>query len=81
MFYFRNSDIWAKIKIQLDTAALKKACNYCVYQERTHDEVRKKLREWKVFRDEAEEIIAWLIVENFINEERFAKAFAGGKCR
>ena len=34
-----------------------------------------------MFSDEAEEIIAWLILENFINEERFAKIFAGGKFR
>ncbi|WP_255068716.1 regulatory protein RecX [Lacihabitans sp. LS3-19] len=65
----------------MDTAILKKAANYCVYQERTQDEVRKRLREWKVYGDEAEEIIAWLIVENYLNEERFAKAFAGGKFR
>ena len=65
----------------MDTAILKKAANFCVYQERTQDEVRKRLRDWKVFGEEAEEIIAWLITENYINEERFAKAFAGGKFR
>ena len=65
----------------MDTAILKKAANYCVYQERTQDEVRKRLRDWKVYGDEAEEIIAWLITENYLNEERFAKAFAGGKFR
>ena len=65
----------------MDTAILKKAANFCVYQERTQDEVRKRLRDWKVFGDDAEEIIAWLITETYINEERFAKAFAGGKFR
>ena len=65
----------------MDKTILKKACSYCVYQERTHAEVRKRLSEWKVFGDEAEEIISWLIIENFLNEERFAKAFAGGKFR
>jgi regulatory protein len=65
----------------LDTPILKKAANYCVYQERTHQEVRKKLSEWKVFGDETEEIISWLITENYLNEERYAKAFAGGKFR
>jgi regulatory protein len=65
----------------LDKVILKKICSFCAYQERTQDEARKKLSEWKVFSDEAEEIIAWLIVENFINEERFAKIFAGGKFR
>jgi regulatory protein len=65
----------------LDTAILKKAANYCVYQERTQAEVRKRLQEWKIWGDEAEEIIAYLITENYLNEERFAKAFAGGKFR
>jgi regulatory protein len=65
----------------LDKATLKKAANYCVYQERTQDEVRKRLRDWRVYGDDAEEIIAWLITENYLNEERFAKAFAGGKFR
>jgi regulatory protein len=65
----------------MDSSILKKAANFCVYQERTQDEVRKKLKEWKIYDDEAEEMIAWLIVENYINEERFAKAFAGGKFR
>ena len=65
----------------MDTSILKKAANYCVYQERTQDEVRKRLREWKIWGDDAEEIIAYLITENYLNEERFAKAFAGGKFR
>ncbi|HLO45430.1 MAG TPA: regulatory protein RecX [Leadbetterella sp.] len=65
----------------MDTAILKKAANYCVYQERTQVEVRKRLQEWKIWGDEAEEIIAYLITENYLNEERFAKAFAGGKFR
>lgn len=65
----------------MDKVILKKICSFCAYQERTQDEARKKLSEWKVFSEEAEEIIAWLILENFINEERFAKIFAGGKFR
>ena len=31
--------------------------------------------------DRAEEIIAWLISENYINESRYARQFAGGKFR
>jgi len=60
---------------------LKKACSYCIYQERTQGEVREKLKSWGVSRDASEEIIAWLITENFINESRFARQFAGGKFR
>lgn len=58
-----------------------KACSFCAYQERTQREVRDRLYELGVDKDEAEEIIVKLITENFLNEERFAKAFAGGKFR
>ncbi len=65
----------------MDKQILLKACNFCAYQERTQDEVRQKLKDWKVFDHEAEDIIAELITENFINEERFAKIYAGSKFR
>jgi regulatory protein len=54
---------------------------YCAYQERSHDEVREKLFAFGLRSDTAEEIISRLIVDGFVNEERFAKAFAGGKFR
>jgi len=63
------------------TDHLKKACSYCIYQERTQAEVREKLKSWGISREESEEIIAWLITENFINESRYARQFAGGKFR
>lgn len=60
---------------------LKKAAYFCVYQERTQREVRERLAEWEIIGDDAEEIIAYLISENYVNEERFAKIFAGSKFR
>lgn len=60
---------------------LKKACSFCIYQERTQEEVRQKLHSFGASDNETEEIISWLITENFINEERYAKQFAGGKFR
>jgi regulatory protein len=60
---------------------LQKAAGFCAYQERTHAEVRERLREWCIYSDEAEEMIVWLIENNYLNEERFAKAYAGGKFR
>ncbi|WP_293310110.1 regulatory protein RecX [Pedobacter sp. UBA5917] len=59
--------------------ALAKAENFCVYQERSQKEVRYKLVEWGMRGDELEEIITELIVNNFLNEERFAKSYASGK--
>ncbi|MFI5221776.1 MAG: regulatory protein RecX [Bacteroidia bacterium] len=61
--------------------ALLKAANYCAYQERCHEEVREKLGEWGIYGNDREEIILQLIQQNYLNEERFAKAFAGGKFR
>lgn len=65
----------------MDKQVLLKACSFCAYQERTQAEVREKLNGWKVYGDEAEEIIVELIQENFLNEERFAKVYAGSKFR
>jgi regulatory protein len=63
------------------TEAKEKIQRYCAYQERSHQEVRNKLYTYGLWRDEVEEIITHLITSNFLNEERYAKAFAGGKFR
>ena len=55
--------------------------HYCAYQERCQQEVRNKLYELGGYPNDIEQIIAELIEKNFLNEERFAKAFAGGKFR
>ena len=61
--------------------ALQKLKQYCAYQERSHSEVKEKLYALGVWKSEHDEIIATLIEENYLNEERFAIAFAGGKFR
>lgn len=55
--------------------------NWCAYQERSQQEVRNKLYEFGLHESEVEQIITELIGTNFLNEERFAIAFAGGKFR
>ncbi|HEY5463421.1 MAG TPA: regulatory protein RecX [Hanamia sp.] len=54
---------------------------YCAYQERCHAEVRDKLFSFGLTKPEVEEIISELITENYLNEERFAIHYAGGKFR
>lgn len=54
---------------------------YCAYQERCHQEVTKKLLDMRMIPAAVDEILAHLIQHNFLNEERFAKAFARGKFR
>eukprot|EP01137_Pigoraptor_chileana_P009488 Opistho-2@57847 len=65
----------------MNREVLVKAANFCAYQERTQQEVRKRLAELEVEGDEAEEMIVWLIENNYLNEERFARIFAGSKFR
>jgi Uncharacterized protein conserved in bacteria len=61
--------------------ALQKLKHYCAYQERCHSEVKEKLYSLGVWKKEHDAIIAQLIEENYLNEERFAIAYAGGKFR
>ncbi len=58
--------------------AMLKAQGTCAYQERCQQEMRDKLYDWGLHSIEVENIIAQLISDNFLNEERFAIAFAGG---
>jgi regulatory protein len=55
--------------------------NYCVYRERCHKEVEQKLNELRMIPEAKEKIILHLIEHDFLNEERYAKAFARGKFR
>jgi regulatory protein len=77
--------IWATFNMErkkksLDApTALLKMQHYCAYQERSHSEVRSKLIELGIYGEILEDIVASLISDNFLNEERFAKSFAHGK--
>ena len=55
--------------------------NYCAYQERCHKEVTKKLREMGMIPEAIDQIIHHLLQHNYLNETRFAQAFARGKFR
>lgn len=61
--------------------AKQKIERYCAYQERSHQEVRNKLYDYGLYRNDVDEILSTLITDGFLNEERFAKAFTGGKFR
>ncbi|MES1220861.1 MAG: regulatory protein RecX [Bacteroidota bacterium] len=59
--------------------ALQKAKHYCDYQHRCHSEVKDKLYSLGVWKNDVEEIIAQLIEEKYLDEERFAVHFARGR--
>ena len=61
--------------------ALSKLQNYCSYQERCHQEVRRKLVSMRMIPEAIDQIIVALLDHNFLNEERFAKAYVRGKFR
>ena len=61
--------------------ALKKIKHYCSYQERSHREVMDKLYTFGLYKSEVNEILSNVIENNYLNEERFAIQFAGGKFR
>lgn len=60
-------------------AGYAKAEHYCAYQERAQQEVRDKLYEWGLKTTDVENIILRLIENNYVNEARFANAYAQGK--
>ena len=56
-----------------------KLANFCVYQDRCHWDVEKKMREYDLIPEAKDEIFIYLIQNNFLNEERFVKSFVRGR--
>lgn len=54
---------------------------WCAYQERCQFEVDQKLIGWKFNDEQRSQLIADLISNRFLDEERFACAFVSGKFR
>lgn len=66
---FTPAQAWEKMK------------HWCAYQERCQQQVYQKLREAGLTETEANTTISRLIEEDYLNEERFARQFAGGHFR
>ncbi|MGI9527214.1 MAG: regulatory protein RecX [Weeksellaceae bacterium] len=56
-----------------------KLAAYCAYQDRCHLEVENKMKKFYLAQEAEDDIMLYLMRENFLNEERFAKSFARGK--
>jgi regulatory protein len=56
-----------------------KLMNFCVYQDRCHQEVERKMWEYVLIPEAKEEILIYLIQENYLNEERFTRSYIRGK--
>ena len=61
--------------------ALQKLKHFCGYQERSHFETTQKLYSLGLYKKEVEMLLSQLIEENYLNEERYATAFASGRFR
>jgi regulatory protein len=61
----------AKVKIE----------SWCAYRERAFSEVHAKLKTFGLDNEDTDRLIAELIRSNFLNEERFARAYCSGKFR
>lgn len=56
-----------------------KLMHYCSYQDRSHQEVEQKMREFLLIPEAKEELLLYLMQENFLNEERFTRSYIRGK--
>ena len=56
-----------------------KLVNYCIYQDRCHQEVEQKMQDFLLIPEAKDEIMLYLINENYLNEERFARSYIRGK--
>jgi regulatory protein len=64
---------------ELYRIALNKAMSQCSVRELCQDDIRSKLMLWGIEKNDNEKIIEILVRENFINESRYATAFARDK--
>ena len=55
--------------------ALRKMEQYCVYQDRCHQEVERKLKQMGMINEACEKILLHLLEHDFLNEERFARSY------
>ena len=68
--------------IQLtEKEALRRVASYCSTAEHCRSEINEKLQRWGIAYDAIERILDQLVVEKYIDEERFCRAFVNDKYR
>ena len=61
--------------------AMKRAASFCAESERNVAEVERKLRKWGVDDDDIDSIIDRLKSDDFLNEERYCRAYINDRFR
>jgi regulatory protein len=67
-----------RLPSMIDKSIYDTLSSYCAYQERSIADVRKKLQKLKEDKHIFPKYIAQLKADNFLNEERYVKAFISG---
>jgi len=65
--------------MNIDPKIVEKMRGWCARQERSHAEVKRKLYSLEIYGQSNDAVLTLLIEEGYVNEMRFAEAFASGK--
>ena len=68
-------------KVYTVKEATERIQSFCAIQDRCQWEVEKKMKEWGISDEIIENILTDLILEKFVDEQRFAESFCRGKFR
>ena len=59
--------------------AKQRAGRFCAFRERSPNELLEKIIDWGIGQNDAEKLVAELIKEKFVDEQRFANAYCNDK--
>ncbi len=59
--------------------ALNNLAAHCSVAERCKEDLYRKMERWELEEQEKDKIIAFLVKENFLNEDRYARAYVNDK--
>ena len=68
-------------KVYTVKEATERIQSFCAIQDRCQWEVEKKMKEWKISDEIIENILTDLILDKFVDEQRFSESFCRGKFR
>ena len=68
-------------KVYTIKEATERIQSYCAIQDRCQSDVERKMKEWGISDEIIENIVTDLILDKFVNEERFSESFCRGKFR